>query len=142
MGSAQVPQGGRVVLAAQSLRAMLGSWIPPYVGLRAKRVSLSVYPLVRKGCAPLFRYQTSPRERRDWAADDARFAAATTGVWTELAYDVALRPGQRLGELAFVLPGGGCVRRTAGCRTGAPSSPSSGRRTRRPCTGRSSPTNG
>lgn len=105
-GAADRPQGGRVVLAAQSLRSMLGSWLPPYVGLRAKRVVLSVYPLARKGCTPRFRYQTSPRAPRDWTADDARGRALPEGRWTDLAYDVALQPGQRLGELAFVLPGG------------------------------------
>ena len=104
-GSEKTPQGGRVVLAAQSLRAMLGSWIPPYVGLRAKRIRLSVYPLARKNCVPQFRYSTSPRQRRDWTADDALWKTLPEGCWTELVYDVVLQQGQRLGELAFVLPG-------------------------------------
>lgn len=105
-GSEKAPQGGRVVLSEQSLRLMLGSWIPPYVGLRAKRVAFSVYPLVRKGCVPQFRYQTSPLSRRDWKAEDARWADLPEGRWTDFVYDVTLGQGQRLGELAFVLPGG------------------------------------
>ncbi|MGN0833315.1 MAG: hypothetical protein ACI4RD_06665 [Kiritimatiellia bacterium] len=89
-------EAGGVELAKTSLRQMLDSWLPPYVGADAAQVELAVYPL---GSGGSFRLEYDVAGRK--VAKRIELKALRQGVWTELAFDLELAPGQALEGVAL-----------------------------------------
>jgi len=102
---------GSVGVATYDLRPMLGSWIPPYVGTRARRFACSVRVPAASGEV---RCQVRCRANPSWRASKWKVWTATiplspVGVdaWTEVSVDCALDAFERLADVFFLFEGTG-----------------------------------
>ena len=113
--------GGSACVADFDLRQMLSSWIPPYVGTRARRVVCSLRAPVVDGAAKcMLRCRANPswypEKWKSWATADV-LGQAGNGGWTEVSVDCALDARERLADVCFVFEGtGGCSLEVADMR--------------------------
>ena len=105
--------GGSAYVADFDLRQMLSSWIPPYVGTRARKVVCSLRASVVDGdvkCKLRCRANPSWHQSKwkTWTTDDLLGQSGKDG-WTEVSVDCALDAYERLADVCFVFEGtGGC----------------------------------
>lgn len=104
---------GAVLLANYDLRLLLGSWIPPYVGTRARKLVCSVrVPSVSGGVKGELRCRANPSwiasTWKNWTVDLLTCAPASD--WTEIEIGCELADYERLAEVALLFEGPGtCV---------------------------------
>ena len=89
-------EAGGVELAKPSFRQMLDSWLPPYVGAEAAQLALAIYPLGKGGGLRL-EYVVN----RQTISRRIDLQGLPVGVWTDLAFDLNLVPGQALEGVAL-----------------------------------------
>lgn len=105
---------GSVCVADYDLRPMLGSWIPPYVGTRAKKFVCAVRP---SGVSGDIRCQLRCRANPSWNSAKWKVWSETNVLeraggdfWTEVGIDCALGAYERLADICFLFEGsGGCT---------------------------------
>lgn len=105
---------GSVCVADYDLRPMLGSWIPPYVGTRAKKFVCAVRPSEVTGDV---RCQLRCRANPSWSIVKWKVWSETNVLeraggdsWVEVEIDCALGAYERLADVSFLFEGtGGCM---------------------------------
>ena len=102
---------GSVCVADYDLRPMLGSWIPPYVGTRARKVACSVRTAaVSEAVRCRLRCRANPSwassKWKVWTSADV-LDRAGEGRWKELEVACELEAGERLADVCFLFEGAG-----------------------------------
>ena len=104
---------GFLALANFAIRDMLGPWIPPYVGIRARRFACRVKPVSSdRNANPRLRFRYLPKWKdAEWAATEQSgwLGGLKTGEWAELSYPVGSASGERLSEVMFLFAEGACA---------------------------------
>ena len=100
---------GSLDFACFSIREMLDAWIPPYVGMRAHEVRLSVWPIeVGKGSDPVLRYRFLPKwKSEEWRKTEHSgwLSALTAGMWNDLSFSLDPNREERLSDVSLLFEG-------------------------------------
>lgn len=105
---------GSVCVADYDLRSMLGSWIPPYVGTRARKVVCSVRAKTVSGEVDCqLRCRANPSwnlsKWKVWTAENVLSQNAEQR-WTEVSVECELTGYERLSDVSFLFEGSGSCR--------------------------------
>ena len=106
-------QNGWVNFCEYNVHHPLKEWIPPYIGIKARRVAMEVWPQTAEGKARVTLRARQARclvEGENFVeTNDITSALSATGTWQTVSIDPKLVPRNRLTDVSLLFVGAGRV---------------------------------
>lgn len=98
---------GKLELAKHELHRPLQQFIPPYIGIFAKQVSIAIFPVSSRGRISLA-LRTAQRDKpapRAMKMHGIRYDRLVPGKWNEFTFDLQTDTSHRLAEVSLIVSG-------------------------------------
>lgn len=94
---------GRIEFGNEDICLPIGAWIPPYVGIRARRLLYSVYPKHLDGSC--IRLLVNKDQREPWRESLLCCENWGTQRWNEVSHEIRLAPYERVAKVSLEVTG-------------------------------------